>query len=121
MSLKIIQTGTIRKPGCGFLFAFHSNYGSIISKIKQDIGKNRDFFHTTPVTPPFNAPVTGSPSEYCNPVWYGKTRMVGLSDGEKTLRICVTIQTEYQHVTDGRRDILPRHSPRYAVRICVAR
>ena len=24
-SLKVIQTGTIRKIGCGFLFAFHSN------------------------------------------------------------------------------------------------
>jgi len=28
-SLKIIQTGTIRKLGCGFLSAFHSNYGRI--------------------------------------------------------------------------------------------
>ena len=27
---KIVQTGTIRKLGCGFLFAFHSNYGSIL-------------------------------------------------------------------------------------------
>jgi len=26
-SLKVIQTSTIRKLGCGFLFAFHSNYG----------------------------------------------------------------------------------------------
>jgi len=28
-SLKVIQTGTIRMLGCGFLSAFHSNYGSI--------------------------------------------------------------------------------------------
>jgi len=36
-SLKVIQTGTIRKLGCGFLFAFHSN-GSIwhhLLKIKE--------------------------------------------------------------------------------------
>jgi len=26
-SLKVIQTGIIRKIGCGFLFAFHSNHG----------------------------------------------------------------------------------------------
>ena len=26
-SLMVNQTGTIRKLGCGFLFAFHSNYG----------------------------------------------------------------------------------------------
>ena len=28
-SLKIIQTGTIQKLGCSFLFAFHSNYGAV--------------------------------------------------------------------------------------------
>ena len=25
-ALKVIQTGTIRKLGCGFLFTFHSNF-----------------------------------------------------------------------------------------------
>jgi len=28
--LKIIQNGTIQKLGYGFLFTFHSNYGSIL-------------------------------------------------------------------------------------------
>ena len=32
-SLKVIQTGTIRKLGCGFLFAFHSNYGRIFNRL----------------------------------------------------------------------------------------
>ena len=36
-SLKIIQIGTIRKLGCGFLFAFHSrpNYGSILHHLRD--------------------------------------------------------------------------------------
>jgi len=33
MSLKIIQTGTIGKIGCGFLFAFRSNYGRIFNRL----------------------------------------------------------------------------------------
>jgi len=40
--------------------------------------------------------------------------MVGLSDGEKTFRICVTVYAQYRRVTDRQTDILPRHSPRYA-------
>jgi len=45
--------------------------------------------------------------------------MVGLPEGEKTLRLCITVYTQYRRVTDRqtnglRTDILPRHSPRYA-------
>jgi len=32
-SLNVIQTGTIRKLGCCFLFAFHSNYGCIFNRL----------------------------------------------------------------------------------------
>jgi len=55
----------------------------IICEIKQDIGRRSWFFHS-PLA--FNAPVRmvpNPPSEYCHPVWYKKTRMVGLPDGEK--------------------------------------
>jgi len=31
----------------------------------------------------FEAPVRGSPSEHYRRVWHGKTRMVGITDGEK--------------------------------------
>jgi len=40
--------------------------------------------------------------------------MVGLPDGEKILRICVTILKQYWRVTDRRTDTLWRHSPCYA-------
>jgi len=40
--------------------------------------------HATP-------PLGRFPSEYLHPVWYGKTRMVGLPDGEKTWRISITV------------------------------
>jgi len=32
-SLNVVQSGTIRKLGCGFLFAFHSNYGRIFNRL----------------------------------------------------------------------------------------
>jgi len=35
ISLKVIQTGTIRKLGCGFLFTFHSNCGRIFNHLCQ--------------------------------------------------------------------------------------
>jgi len=42
--------------------------------------------------------------------------MVGLPDGEKSLRICLLISTEYTNVTDRWTDIARQHS----LRLCTA-
>jgi len=34
-SLKVIETGAIRKLWYGFLFAFYSNYGAILSRLRD--------------------------------------------------------------------------------------
>jgi len=34
-SLKVIENGTIRKLGYSFLFAFHSNYGAILYRLRD--------------------------------------------------------------------------------------
>jgi len=59
----------------------------------------------------FDAPIRGFPSEYRHPVWYGKTRMVGLPDGEKIEDIYNGLDTipVCDRQTDGYTDILPRH------------
>ena len=51
-SPKVIETGAIRKLGCGFLFAFHNNcmaLSCIVYEIQQLIGRNSRNFYTQPV------------------------------------------------------------------------
>ena len=64
--------------------------------------ENRQFF--IPLT--FDAPVRGVPVgiSYRHPVWYGKTRMVWLPDGEKISKISLFVLAQLTNVTDAQTD-----------------
>jgi len=73
---------TIRTLGYGFLFAFHSNYGSVLFYFRDKArywSKIAIFYTLLHSTPPLGR----SPSEYYNTVWYAKTGMVWLPNGKK--------------------------------------
>jgi len=58
----VIQTGTIRELGCGFLFAFHSNYGRILRQFRDKAKYwSKIVLFSYPLA--FDAPVRRSPSE----------------------------------------------------------
>jgi len=72
----------------------------------QILAENPDFclphLHSTP---PLGG---GVPSKYCHAVWYRKTRMVWLPDGEKKLKIRLFVLTQSTNVT-----YTPRHTGRH--------
>ena len=73
-----------------------------VSEIQRDIREKIGNFSYPLV---FDAPVMGGvPSEYRHPLWYGKTRMVSLPDGEKNSKISF-IHFGATHERDGRTDV----------------
>jgi len=57
------------KLGCGFLLAFHSNYGSVLHHLRNKARYwSKIVIFSYPLA--FGAPVQGFTSEYCHPVWY---------------------------------------------------
>ena len=75
---------------------------SCIRSSSQISLENRDFAYPTCIQRPLRG--RGVPSVYCRNVSYGKTRMVWLADGEKILKICLFVSTEYTNVTDRQTD-----------------
>jgi len=84
-SLRITQNGTIWKLGYGFLFAFHSSYGShILYHFRNEAiyWPKVSIFHIHHMHS--TLPLDDSLSERCcHTVWYGETRMMWLTNGEK--------------------------------------
>ena len=72
-----------------------------VSEIERDIGRKSSIFHTPLHSTP---PLGGFPSEYRHPVWYRKTRMVWLPDGEKILKISLFVLAQLTNVTDAQTD-----------------
>jgi len=67
-----------------------------VSEIERDICES--FYHTLLHSTP---PLGGFASEYRHPLWYGKTRMVSLPDGEKISKIYLFV-FHVIHERDGR-------------------
>jgi len=68
----------------------------------SDIGRKSSFSHS-PLA--FDAPVKGFPnfpSEHRHPVWYEKTNMAWLPDGEKISKISLFVFAQLTNVTDRR-------------------
>jgi len=84
-----------------------------VSQIERDIGRKSSFFHTPLHSTP---PLRGFPSEHRHPVWYEKTTMAWLPDGEKNSKISLFVLAQLTNVTDGRTDAGWQHIPR----LCIA-
>jgi len=71
----------------------------IISEIKRDIGRKSRFFRTTLHSTPVREVSEILPYR---PVWKNYNGVA--SRRLKSLRICITVSTEYRRVTDGQTD-----------------
>jgi len=92
-----------------------SNYNRFWDRARY-LWKNRHFI----IPLAFDAPVRGFPSEYRHPLWYGKTRMVSLPEGEKISKIRLFVLTWSTNVTDGQTDRGTDAAWQQRPRLCIA-
>jgi len=93
--------GTTQKPWYGSSVSHSCSTVAVscmISEIKWNTGWKLQFFIPLPA---FDTLITWVPIGILPYRLVGKTRMVLLPKGEKSLRICLAISTEYRHVTDS--------------------
>jgi len=86
--------------------------------VKPDICPESHFW---PTWPAFDAPVRGVPVRYCDAIWYGKTRMVWLPDGEKIWRYVYSFWHDPpMWQTDGQTDKQTDTAWRHRLCLCIA-
>jgi len=61
-------------------------------------------FHTPPFFEAPFGPIGGNPLEFGDDIWYQKTRVLGLPDGEEIMTLAFFVLTQYRRVMDGQRD-----------------
>jgi len=87
LSLRVIETDTIRKLQCGFLFVFYSNYGAILYRL-QDIAtywsKIANCLYPTCIW----TRAWGDCRNFAKTFDTYKTRMIELPCSEETMTIC---------------------------------
>ena len=108
---QVIQTGTTRKLGCGFLFAFDSNYGSILHH-------SRDwkswFFHTPLHSTP---PLEGLRRSIAIPFGAEKLEWCGYPMVKKISKIRLFVLPWSTNVTDEQTD---RHRITAYTALCIS-
>ena len=92
--IRCLQIVSLHVPIYYYLTIYIIFFYITVSETERDIGKNNGrkagFF-----IPPLHSmpPLRGFSSEYRHPLWYVKTRMVSLPDGEKISKICLFVLT----------------------------
>jgi len=89
----------------------HSNYASISYRFR-DVAA----YWSKIATPLYLAHLLGvKSSDLRNDPWCRKTRMIGLSDGERISMICSAVLIQYTRVTDGQTDGIGVAYTRYSI------